>query len=165
MSLTPSACIGKKKSISCCFRLLTRKVGLFQRLNCLNQCFDPQNTCTTEKVINQNIFYFVNTFQPITCALKAASSETPELSWVSHQLSKRSAWTQHLPALRASSADPWTYGRNKNANIREGQMANCSDSPAPSTSCMRVSLCCLGRSWNRHHTSWMQMSHLIWHFQ
>ena len=28
-----------------------------------------------------------------------------------------------------------------------------------------VSLCCLARSWNRRHTSWMQMSRLIWHFQ
>lgn len=37
--------------------------------------------------------------------------------------------------------------------------------PRPFFTDMCVSLCCLGRSWNRHHTSWMQISHLIWHFQ
>lgn len=49
-----------------------------------------------------------------------------------------------------------TWGKSRWVGSKDAE-------PFPPPVC--VSLCCRGRSWNRHHTSRMQMSCLIWHFQ
>lgn len=115
----------------------------------------------------QIIFHSVSTMLSITSPSKAGALLKPHRCPASHshqELCICSYSIHHIPAKRrhVDAGLGKSCSQCQCPGRPDGQLQIY---PKPFFTAMSVSLCCLGRSWNRHHTSWMQISHLIWHFQ
>lgn len=166
-------CLNQEFSISCCFHLLILQVIPGQ--NCPSHCFwcSEAHTCTQErkKAMKQHFPILSTPFNHLNLLSKLNLYSNPHsyIETHSHQPLILSSSAKHIQCrhvdVRRREAKKKLPTNASNPGRPDGQLQIQGRDPRPLPLWLRVSLCCLGRSWNRHHTSWLQMSRLIWHFQ